>query len=373
MPKVSIVLPTYNGEQYLRQSVDSILAQTCEDWELIIVDDCSTDGTAAIIDAFCGTDSRIRVIHNVQNQKLPKSLNIGLAAAKGQYLTWTSDDNLYLPDALAVMAGYLDTHGDIYMVRGMMDIIDGTGGITGQSEDYCDEKMYDYNCLGACFLYRKEVRDRVGDYDEHAFCVEDYDYWLRVLECFGKIAPINQTLYQYRRHAASLSETRKQQVSDQLTKLRMRYLNRIFEVMQGNKGELCRIYYDMRQSIYMTQEAEEKFKRTLPELRGEVFTTDKRYIIFGAGIWGERAAVSLGSRAGFFADSNPAKAGAYKCGLKILDFHDAVRLAGDYCFLIAVAKGRIYEMMLQLRDAGIREYGVFGVDFWDRLIPSKEF
>lgn len=359
MPKVSIILPTYNGEQYLRQSVDSILVQTCKDWELIIVDDCSTDGTAEIADAYCDTDSRIRVIHNAQNQKLPKSLNIGFAAAKGQYLTWTSDDNLYLPDAIAVMAGYLDTHGDIYMVRGMMDFIDGMGSITGQSESYDDEKMYDFNCVGACFLYRKEVREKVGDYDVDAFCVEDYDYWLRVLECFGKIAPINQILYQYRRHADSLSETRRKQVSDQLTKLRIRYINRIFEVIHGNKGALCRIYYEMRQSEYMTGEIEEKFKKTLPELCGEVFTTDKKYIIFGAGIWGERAAVSLGSRAAFFADSNPAKAGTLKCGLKILAFHDAVRLAGDYCFVIAVAKERIYEMILQLWDAGIREYCVF--------------
>ena len=103
MPKVSIVLPTYNGEEYIRQSIDSIRNQTFEDWELIIVNDYSTDGTSLIIREYEKKDSRIIVIENSENKKLPASLNIGFRSATGKYFTWTSDDNRYLPNALQCM------------------------------------------------------------------------------------------------------------------------------------------------------------------------------------------------------------------------------------------------------------------------------
>lgn len=359
MPKVSIVLPTYNGERYLRQSVDSILAQTYKDWELIIVDDCSTDKTAEIVDMYCESDSRIRIIHNTHNQKLPQSLNNGFAVAKGQYLTWTSDDNLYLQDALAVMARYLDEHKDVYMVRGAMESIDKSGDIIGQSEPYSNEKMYEVNCLGACFLYRREVREKVGDYAVDMFCVEDYDYWLRTLAYFGEIVPIDKILYQYRRHESSLSMMKREEVRNQLTKLRICHLDRIFEALCDKKDVLCRIYYEMKQSENMMEEVTEKFMQKLPELRGEVPVADKKYIIFGAGNYGEKAVAVLGNRAAFFADNNPVKVGTIKCGLKIMAFQEAIRLAGNYCFLIAVSEEKIYEMILQLQGAGIWKYCVF--------------
>lgn len=87
MPEISIVLPTYNGERYLKQSIESILGQTYTDWELIVVNDCSTDSTQEIIDFYRKKDTRIRTIFNCTNQKLPESLNIGFREAKGEYFT----------------------------------------------------------------------------------------------------------------------------------------------------------------------------------------------------------------------------------------------------------------------------------------------
>lgn len=360
MPKVSIILPTYNGEQYLKQAIDSIFAQTCSDWELILVDDCSTDGTSHIADQYAASDSRVRVIHNKQNERLPKSLNIGFSVAIGKYLTWTSDDNLYMPEAIAEMAGYLDQHAEAAMVRCDMQIINSEGEITGLSGIYTDEKMYTYNCLGACFLYRKEVREQIGDYDTDTFCVEDYDYWLRVMDCFGQIVPIHKVLYQYRRHEGSLSEMRKMQVLDQLTKLRIRYLDKILHAVRNNPGELCRIYYEMRRSQRMTSEVEKQFQQIVPELCDEVpLSEGKKYIIFAAGKYGEKAAVFLGSHAAAFADNDSAKTGTIKCGLEIQSFQNAAASLGENCFIIAVAGKRIYEMIIQLRNAGITEFSVF--------------
>ena len=360
MPDVSIVLPTYNGKAYLKQSVDSILKQDYTDWELILVDDCSTDGTDKIVDMYAAMDGRIRAIHNKENQKLPKSLNIGFAAARGKYLTWTSDDNLYLPDALALMVRRLEQHSDVYMVRCDMEIIDQAGMVTGKSGPYCDENMYICNCVGACFMYRRKVRDQIGDYNADAFCVEDYDYWLRVLQKYGRILPIDKILYQYRRHGGSLSEVRKKQAAEELTRLRIRFLDRIFEALRERPDELCKMYYDMKRSESMTQEAVKRFKKEIPELCGVLPVVENRkYIIFGAGAYGERAARQLGEKAVFFADNDMEKSGQIKCGLTILPFSEAVSMGKDYCFMIAIAKKHIYEMMAQLQKAGVKEYSVF--------------
>ena len=116
MPKVSIVLPTYNGEKFIKESIESVLNQTFEDWELIIVDDCSTDGTLEIIKEYLKKDYRIHLIHNETNRKLPLSLNIGFRKSMGEYLTWTSDDNIYHADAIEKMFLYLEDHAKEQMV-----------------------------------------------------------------------------------------------------------------------------------------------------------------------------------------------------------------------------------------------------------------
>ena len=131
MKKVSIVLPVYNGEVYLRQAIESVLAQTYENWELIIVDDCSTDGSPAIMDEYAGWDARIKVVHNKENQKLPESLNIGFRQAEGDYFAWTSDDNMYKPDAIETMVSVLDARPQYGLVYCDMDYIDDDGRETG--------------------------------------------------------------------------------------------------------------------------------------------------------------------------------------------------------------------------------------------------
>lgn len=360
MPKVSIILPTYNGEKYLEQAIDSILAQTYTDWELILVNDCSTDATADIVRRYAEADDRIYAIHNTCNQKLPASLNIGFAAAQGEYFTWTSDDNLYLPDAIAVMVQCLEEHEDVFMVRASMDFIDAQGRVIGQSETYTDDKMYSFNCLGACFMYRKKVCETIGDYDVSTFGAEDYDYWLRVLQNFGTIMPIERTLYRYRRHENSLSETKRKLIRDQLTKLRVRYIDKILNVYEGNKGELCRIYFEMCKSQYMLPGVVNKFKQAVPELCGEIpFAEDEKFIIFGAGVYGGRAAKAMEGKVAFFADSDSSKEGVFKEGIEILSFQKAVSISDGYRFMIAVSGKRIYEMIKQLAEAGVEEFCVY--------------
>ncbi|MCI5760300.1 MAG: glycosyltransferase family 2 protein, partial [Eubacterium sp.] len=95
--KISIVMPVYNGERYLAGAIRSVLEQSYPNFELIIVNDASTDGSLKIAEVFAAKDDRIRVYTNEHNQKLPRSLNIGFSHCEGELYTWTSDDNLLLP------------------------------------------------------------------------------------------------------------------------------------------------------------------------------------------------------------------------------------------------------------------------------------
>jgi glycosyltransferase involved in cell wall biosynthesis len=228
-PLISIVLPTYNGSRYLREAVDSCLAQTYQNWELILVDDCSTDATPQIIAEYASRDRRIRSIRHVVNKKLPEALNTGHAAARGEYLTWTSDDNRFLPNALEEMTCFLQAHPEIALVYADSRIIDETGTFVEIYPARPASSLAYLNAVGPCFLYRKRVYEIVGRYDAELYLAEDYDYWLRVYREF-EIAPITQVLYEYRRHSHSLTstalETSLQKSVERTLRRNLAYLNR---------------------------------------------------------------------------------------------------------------------------------------------------
>jgi glycosyltransferase involved in cell wall biosynthesis len=212
-PLISIVLPTYNGGRYLRESVESCRAQTFTNWELILVDDASTDDTPALLRQFATQDSRIRFIQNPVNSKLPKSLNRGFACARGDFLTWTSDDNCYRPEALAKMLAFLEANPGVDVVYTNYTVIDEAGSPkkVGPPGAGPLADLLVRNVIGACFLYRRQVHERLGGYAEDLFLVEDYDFWLRASTRF-QFAFLNQDLYLYRWHARSLSLQQRQNI-----------------------------------------------------------------------------------------------------------------------------------------------------------------
>ncbi len=199
--KVSIILPTYNGAKYIRQSIESCLNQTHTSFELIVIDDCSKDETPTIVQSY--KDSRVFYFRNEQNQRLPKSLNIGFTKATGDYLTWTSDDNFYTPTAIEKMVNALKeyhcefVYTDIYTLKD--DNINNSEIV--RLDNY--EKLRIHNCIRACFLYTRKVLKTVGEYDPDTELIEDYDYWVRVSKHFA-MHHIEEPFYYYRFHPNSL-------------------------------------------------------------------------------------------------------------------------------------------------------------------------
>lgn len=205
-PKVSLVMPVHNGARYLAEALDSVLAQTGVDFELICVDDASHDESPAILARYAA-DPRVTLITLPENRGLPAALNAGFAAARGDYHSWTSDDNVLRPTMLAMLAGVLDAKPDVDIVHSAVTFIDADGRETGREAVGPASRLLHGNNIGASFLYRRAVTDALGGYDEALFGAEDYDFWLRAARQFSFRA-IPDNLYLYRKHGGSLSAKR---------------------------------------------------------------------------------------------------------------------------------------------------------------------
>jgi len=211
-PLVSIVLPVYNGARYLSQALEAVLAQADPRWELLAVDDASTDETPAILAAFARRDGRIRIITNATNRKLPASLNIGFGAARGEYLTWTSDDNWHHPEAIGRLVDQLAAQPEWGLVYSDYTLVDGTGQKLRDVSVPAPCMLAFGNTVGGSFLYRRAVYEQLGPYAEDLFLAEDFDYWLRVASRF-QMGVVTRSLYYYRTHEQSLTSQRSRQIS----------------------------------------------------------------------------------------------------------------------------------------------------------------
>jgi glycosyltransferase involved in cell wall biosynthesis len=202
-PLVSIVMPTFNRAHLVGQAVEAVLGQTYSHLELIIVNDGSRDNTRDVLDAYARRDSRIRVIHK-QNEGIPDTVNRGWSEARGAYVTWTSDDNLYHDSAIATMVNFLEAHDEIALVYTDCRYIDGAGAILGYPPGHEPHKLEDYCAIAGCLLFRRQVFDHLAMFEREWKRCHDFDFYHRVYKKFG-VARIPQVHYDYRLHAASMT------------------------------------------------------------------------------------------------------------------------------------------------------------------------
>lgn len=225
-PTVSIVLPCYNGAGHLAQSIDSVIAQTFTDWELIIVNDCSKDNSLEIMQRYAEKDSRIKVVNNDVNLKLPASLNRGFSFAKGKYLTWTSHDNRMGETMLEEFVHYLDEHPEIGLVTANYAAFSLSTGqqLYEVSMDDPQGRLPHHNTVCYAFMYRREVLETVGGYDETLFLIEDYEYWVRIWLKY-RIGKVDKVLYYTGVGDETLTMSRKKEIARKLLEVRMMYFD----------------------------------------------------------------------------------------------------------------------------------------------------
>ncbi len=234
-PRVSVVLPTYNHAQFLPQAVGSVLAQTFADFELIIVNDGSTDHTRDYLATI--TDTRVRVV-NQENQRLPRALNNGFAAARGGLLAWTSADNYCAPVFLEALVAALDAHPDAGMAVGTFAFVDAASRIRGPHRviDLSLPAFLSLNPGVAAFLYRRQCLETVGSYEPELDGAEDWDMWLRIAERYSAVL-VPELIYYYRLHEDSMTA----RIPERVAAASRRVIERALE-RRGGQVDLQELY-----------------------------------------------------------------------------------------------------------------------------------
>lgn len=211
MPTVSVIMPAYNVEPYIGEAIDSVLAQTFTDFELLIVDDGSTDRTAEMARRFAARDSRLMLLQQ-DNRGLAAARNTALRQAKGGLMALLDSDDLWMPRFLEAQIAVLDARPEV-------DIVTGNARTLGSHEDGLPARpwpdprpspdlrtiLIDELSVFIMSVFRRRVYDTIGGFDEMLRTNEDFDFWLRATLAGFTFARNDEPLGFYRRRDDSLS------------------------------------------------------------------------------------------------------------------------------------------------------------------------
>jgi glycosyltransferase involved in cell wall biosynthesis len=193
LPKVSVIIPVFNGTNYLREAINSVLSQSYKNYEIIVVDDGSTDETWAVIQSYSPS---LRGIHK-ENGGVASALNCGIQQAKGTYIAWLSHDDLWLPEKLEKQVAFLEANPQFKACYTDYFVIDAKGNILQEVETPwypCVQSMrvlFGRMYIGGCtMMVDRACFDRVGLFNENLRTTQDVEMWFRILRCYeiGRLA-----------------------------------------------------------------------------------------------------------------------------------------------------------------------------------------
>jgi glycosyltransferase involved in cell wall biosynthesis len=230
-PRVSVVMAVYNAEGYLRDAVESILNQSFPDFELIVVDDGSTDGTWVIMKGY--NDARIRLLHNRENLGLSKSLNKGLVASQGKYVARQDADDVSLPDRLAFQVSFLDGNLEVGLLGTAYHVMNRNGHVAAtfrQPEEDMEirwQMLFHNAFCHSSVIFRRDLIE-MGNlfYDECLSCSQDYELWERMLTR-TKAANLDTPLVFWRKNDHSISAIRHDEQQRSATRISARQIERL--------------------------------------------------------------------------------------------------------------------------------------------------
>ncbi len=213
MPKVSVIIAAYNTERFIQHAVESVLDQTFLDFELIVVDDGSTDNTAAILNGF--TDNRMKVVQQ-ENAGRYSANNRAMSMARGQYFANLDADDLFLRQKLERQVSYLDENPEIGLVGTLATIVHPKTGKEYLSHYLITDAEIRRNIvrvnpfIHSSVMFRREAVEKVGAYSTEAAYgwLADYEYWIRIMRYF-RVANIPEVLTVKREFSEGVTHTRK--------------------------------------------------------------------------------------------------------------------------------------------------------------------
>lgn len=227
-PKVSVITPAYNAEKYISESVDSILNQTFNDFEIIVIDDCSTDKTWDIIQEYAVRDNRIVAVKNDENLGIAGNRNKGLGLARGKYIAWQDADDISLPTRIQKQFDFLESHPEVGIVGGFLQFFSDDGRSSGIRK-YCEndadlrKKIFRYSPVAQpASMIRKQCLDEAGKYNLKYPPAEDIDMSFRIGMKY-KFANLQEIVLKYREHPNSATFTRLKKIELSTMEIRKKY------------------------------------------------------------------------------------------------------------------------------------------------------
>lgn len=243
VPKVSVLMAVYNGERYLQTALDSILKQSFRDFELIIVDDASTDGTASLLDA-C-SDLRISRYRNPKNLGLTKSLNVGLGLTNGSYIARMDADDVSHPDRLAIQLAFLEHHLDHVLVGTSYRLIDEAGKpFLTNIKPMDDLELRWVSHMRTALEHSSVMFRRLGSdgtpylYDERYRTAQDYEFWLRLLKD-GKGRVLKEVLVDYRVHPANITASDSESQVEYQQAIALRHATETYDLSPAEERQVA--------------------------------------------------------------------------------------------------------------------------------------
>lgn len=210
-PKVSVLMSVYNGSQYLREAIDSILNQTFANFEFIVIDDCSTDNSWEILNGYATQDSRIVLLKNEENIGLTKSLNKGIRVAKGEYIARQDADDVSLPCRFEKQLAVLEQDSDVALVSCDVEMIHSDGTYICILKQACEPELVAWHLLfynhiagHSQVVFKKDLAIELGSYNEDYRYSQDYELWCRLIKV-SKFVIVPEPLLRQRRHKQSIS------------------------------------------------------------------------------------------------------------------------------------------------------------------------
>ena len=245
-PTISILMPVYNAQRFLKRAIESVLAQTFADFEFVIINDGSTDNSVSIVESF--QDTRIRLVHNEKNIGLVSTLNKGLTLVNGKYIARMDADDISLPDRFQKQVDHLENHPETAVLAANILIInadeDEMGYWDSDRANQSAEEIYTSMAKTCCIahptvLMRSEIIKRY-QYNSTQKEGEDWDLWMRLLSEGYKIEKLPEVLLKYRVHAASFTaiNNRKFTLEKKVNKIKITFLTQQFKALHIRKFEL---------------------------------------------------------------------------------------------------------------------------------------
>lgn len=386
MPRFSIIIPCFNKERFVEETLKSCQSQTAKDWEAIVVDDVSTDGSVAVVQRMIKADPRIRLIRQKRRQGPSIARNVGLKAAKGKYINYLDADDIIEPEKLKLQGEVLDKDKKVGIVLGRGITIDEKGRL--MDKNYLTEGHFRghpplQNILfrgglfpPAAMLCRRKDAMAIGGFWPKGFWCEDLEFFIRLARTGVDYVVLPKVLFRYRRTSGSWGSN-----ADNMEKGHVEVYAKLMKedpyqsalglrTLQGILGYMEARVAKGKNSVAMAQ----LLQLVAAWLNAQKSDNSRSLVMWGAGSGGQRILAlmsSLGVKVSAFVDRDPAKAGTRLNGLPIITPDDVLPQAQDRRPFVIVASTFAAQIKKQLQQAGWAPHEDFYIFDFDMAVTLE--